>query len=461
MKAAHHFQNPFIVAVSATLVLCSLLFAAPLFADEPSGKKASDLRNFAYGKSGEWLYESLSKINIPGLRPPRSGDKTPLLPVDWKSQALDNKKGFPLFKPSALDYHEGSTSATALLAGFRTKFHSAGPKLFDDYFLSVPGSKWLTPKQKKEILDHKTILRERSMVFYLSYDLKDVQPIYYPGKLRFEGGARSGVKKWLPGTPKEIKEGKRTDQGLIQSSQGLLGIFNGTFDTIDNFARWSDHEPMRYGGFGYDSKVLMEPQPEMATFAQYEDGHIALGTYSKLPNKVRLKTFIQNRFMVIENGALIADSDPNAYCSFYDDIARSYLFTDKNGRVGYLWSIYTPANVLAKLALGMGVKDMMLLDIHSPVSCVLSDAASPLQYGDYQDYMRHSHDWVPNFFRLSPLKRTLTWISAAINSRIQTHYVMEAFKGGTEAYFALFLKGSPEARRARGSRADSASRTTR
>lgn len=426
-------------------LVTSVLFSGRLSAQTANSNQVSELRLLAYEKSGEWLYESLPKINIPNLRPLAEDQRPIHLPVDWKKQAAANTEGFPLFKPSAVEYSYNSMTATAYLSGFQTKYYSGGSKLFDDYFAYVQSTKLLTEKQKKIILDFQALIRDRSMLFYLSYKNGGIQLVYYPGKIRFKGGARSQMKSWLPGTPEEIKNGKRSDYALIQDSQGLLAIFNATFDKVDNFLKWKEHGDMQYGGFGYDFNILMEPQPEMATLALYDDGRAVIGAYKNLQNKEKIRTFIQNRYMVIENGELAKDSNPNAFSSFYDNIARSYLFIDKTGRVGYLWSMYTPTIVTAKIALRMGIKDMIILDIHAPISCAISDSDNPLQYSSYKDYMNHSHDFVPNFFRLSPLKATLTWISKAINSRIQNHYIMEAFKGGTEAYFAVFLKNSPEA----------------
>jgi hypothetical protein len=61
--------------------------------------------------------------------------------------------------------------------------------------------------------------------------------------------------------------------------------------------------------------------------------------------------------------------------------------------------------------------------------------------------MRRSFDLVPNFFRLYPLRSGIVWLSKALKSGIQNHYILEAFQNGDEGYFGLFLKGSPEALR--------------
>jgi hypothetical protein len=48
---------------------------------------------------------------------------------------------------------------------------------------------------------------------------------------------------------------------------------------------------------------------------------------------------------------------------------------------------------------------------------------------------------------MSSLKASLSWVSLAMNSQIQTPYAQEAFQMGSEDYFAIFLKDSPEAQR--------------
>ena len=426
------------------IILCFLLFLSR--PDNTTAQEPSKIRQLAYGKSGEWLYEGLAKEIHPKTRTLTPKERPFTIPINWAKQSADHKDFSFLSDLGGLDYRTPRGKATAYLAGFMPKYYEDGPKLFDAYFEQVTRTRYLTEKQKGEITDNQLLQRERSMVFYLAYDQSKVQLIYYPGKIQYKGGARDSMKGWNQLTPEEIKNGTRTDYALIQDSRGLLGILNGTFDKIDNFVKWGPKGGVGFGGFGYDFTVLSEPQSEMATFALYENGRTVLGTYRLLPRKNKIRSFVQNRFMVLENGKLAKDSDPNAFCSFYDNIARSYLFTDKKGRIGYLWTLYTPANVIAPIALRMGIQNMMLLDIHAPLSCSITHPETPLHYQSFHDYMAHSYDLVPNFFRLSPLKSSLTWISTALNSRIQTHYSIEAFKLGTEDYFAVFLKNSPEAR---------------
>jgi hypothetical protein len=256
------------------------------------------------------------------------------------------------------------------------------------------------------------------------------------------------MEKWLPAALEDEKRFKKTDYALVQDTRGLLAVLNGTFDREDNFVWWNnDAAKRRYAGLRFDGRVFLPPQPEMATFALYQGGRVALGTYRNLPDKEKISTLVQNRFMVMEDGVKGKDEFPDAFCGFYDLIARSYLFTDKHHRIGLIWTLYTPPSVLVPLAREMGIDNLMLLDIHSPVAATLSNPEGPYQYTGFRDYMKRSFDLIPNFFRLYPLRSALVWLSRAIQSRIQTHYIQEAFRNGDEDYFALFLRGSPEAER--------------
>jgi hypothetical protein len=405
------------------------------------------VRQFAYGRSGEWLYGGLRKLKLPPAKALPDGESPFRLPVDWKEQSRENGRAFPFLGKWEIPYGDGEKGTKVLFTAFRTKFHSHGRTLFDGYFEKVKASHRFTEEHKKEIQKNAFTCRERSLVFHLAWEGDKVQVVYYPGRIQFKGGAREHMGKWLPRAHWRFRQGIRTDHALIQDSHGLLAILNGVFDKSDNFVTWNKRGKMRYGGFGYDFTILMEPQPEMATCATYEDGTLRIGAWRGLPDKRAIRTFVQNRFMVIEDGKPAKDADPDAFREFCDNIARGYLFTDRNGRVGYLWSLYTPANVLVPIALELGVKDMMLTDIHAPLSCILSDPAGPLAFKDWRDHFNRSFDFVPNFFRLSAWQASLTWLSEALQSRIQTHYPQEAFKLGREDYFALFLKGSPEALR--------------
>jgi hypothetical protein len=439
-------HNPF---VCLWIVLIWNVFLLPqVHADEPAGKQVSQLREYAYDKSGEWLYESLSRIHWPKTRALTREERPFQIPVDWKKQAAENKEGFPYLYPCAVDYSANTPPAIAVMTCYRIKYYSHAKKFFDDYLQRITTAKCLGPKSKGIIFQQAEMMRDKAMVFYASFDQAQVQCVYYPGIRQFKGGYRHQLGKWLPGITSDEKEFKKTDYALIQNSKGLLGIWNGTFDREDNFVWWNkDAVKRRYAGLQYDGRSLLPPQPEMATFALYEGGRTVLGTYQNLPNKGEITTFVQNRFMVMENGKPGKDEFPDAYCSFYDNIARSYLFTDKHHRIGVIWTLYTPPSVLVPLAQEMGIENMMLMDIHSPVAATFSDPEGPYEYDGFRDYMKRSFDLVPNFFRLYPLRSSIVWLSKALQSRIQNHYVLEAFRNGFEDHFALFLKGSPEAQR--------------
>ena len=55
--------NPLVFA--CFVLFFGLFFQNQALSGEPEGKQVSALREYAYGKSGEWLYESLSKIHWP------------------------------------------------------------------------------------------------------------------------------------------------------------------------------------------------------------------------------------------------------------------------------------------------------------------------------------------------------------------------------------------------------------
>lgn len=431
------------IALAGTLFL-----SCPVFGEEPEGKQVSSVREFAYGKSGEWLYQSLSKLHWPSTRPLGHDERLFPLAVDWCKQAKENTGGFPYLFPSSAVYSATPAPVTALFTCFAVKYHDHAGTLFDSYFQAVETSPYLHPKAKKLIHQQADLMRDRAIVFYSSFDGDRVQLVYYPGKIRFKGGVRRHLEKWLPGVREEEKSLAKSDYALIQDTTGLLALFNNVFDESDNFVWWNqDAKKRRYGGLGFEDRVFLPPQDEMATLAFYEGGRMEIGTYANLPHPEKIRTFIQNRFMVIEKGRPGKDEFPDAFCGFYDNIARSYLFRDKQGRVGYLWTLYTPPSVLVPLALEMGVEDMMLLDIHSPVAATVSDPKGPYHYSDFRDFMRRSFDLVPNFFRLYPLRSSIVWLSKALSSGIQNHYILEAFQNGDEGYFGLFLQGSPEALR--------------
>ncbi len=305
-------HNPF---VCLWIVLIWNIFLLPqVHADEPAGKQVSQLREYAYGKSGEWLYESLSRIHWPKTRALTLEERPFQIPVDWKKQAAENKEGFPFLYPSAVDYTANSPTASVIVTGYRIKYHSREKMLFDDYFKRIAACPFLNTKAKELMAQQADMMRDKAMVFYAAFDTSQVQCVYYPGKIEFKGGDRRHMGKWLPAASEDEKRFKRTDFALVQNTQGLLAILNGTFDREDNFVWWNqDASKRRYAGFQFDGRVFLEPQPEMATFALYEGGGVTLGTYQNLPAKEKIRTLVQNRFMVMENGEQGNDEFPDAY----------------------------------------------------------------------------------------------------------------------------------------------------
>lgn len=433
------------IALTLLLIPGAAALGASAGASTASPQAAPDtpsaLRQWAYGKSGDWLYQGLPRLEYPPARLLAPGEQPFHLPLAWIRQAAENKGRLPLFEPCALDYRSASVTVTAYLASFRTQYHPDAEGWFDAFFKEVRVSPRFSRRWKREFAKNEARMRERSMISYLAFEPGKVRLAYYPGAIQFKGGFRKRLEHWLPATPPGIRRGNDKSYALIKDSRGLLAILNGTFDRSDNYTKChSDPSLDRFGGFGFRGKAYLPPQNAMATCAIYRDGRVRLGTYAALPRKKEIGAFVQNRFMVVENGKPGKDADPDAFFNYYADIARSYLFLDREGRLGFIWTLDTPPNVLVPIALEMGVKDMMLLDIHSPIYASVADPAGPLTFTDGRDYTRRSFDLVPSFARLSSLGACLTWISTAVQSRIQTDYPDEAFRVGNEDYFAVFIK---------------------
>jgi hypothetical protein len=274
--------------------------------------------------------------------------------------------------------------------------------------------------------------------------------VYYPGERQFHGG-NSTNHPWLPDTPEPIRQGRQSDFKRIQDAEGLLAIFNGTFMKKDNFSLYRNNR-CKYGGFGFDFRTMMEPEPGMATAAIYEDGEVRLGAYANLPEKDGIRMFVQNKYMVLENGKYGRDASPPHFTRYADMIARSYLFKHKNGMVGYMWTMYLPPQIAAKLAKDMGIRDMMILDIHSTIGCLVSIPGRKHVFSSHDEFRKGSFNFVPVFEDQSGVTRSLMTVSKVIQRRIQPDFRREAFQGGEEGYFAVFLDGSPETVRIRQTR---------
>jgi hypothetical protein len=251
------------IALAGTLFL-----SCPVLGEETEGKQVSSLREFAYGKSGEWLYQSLSKLRWPTTHPLEPGERPFPLKVDWGKQAKENRGGFPYLFPSSAVFDSTPSPVTAIFTCFAVKYHDHSDALFDSYFRAEEISPYLHPKAKELIRQQADLMRDRAMVFYSSFEGDKVQLVYYPGKIRFKGGIRSHLGKWLPGVMEAEKSLAKSDYALIQDSSGLLALFNNVFDESDNFVWWNqDAKKRRYGGFGFEGRVFLPPQKEMATLA--------------------------------------------------------------------------------------------------------------------------------------------------------------------------------------------------
>lgn len=210
-----------LASVGWLFLIWSFSFPPQTYADEPAGNQVSPLREYAYGKSGEWLYESLSKIHWPKTRALTREERPFQISLDWQKQQAENKEGFPYLYPYAVDYSANTPPATAIVTGYRIKYHSRAKKLFDDYFLRVQACHYLRAKAKEQLAQQADFMRDKAMVFYASFDQNQVQCVYYPSIRQFKGGYRHHLGKWLPQVTQDEKDFKKTDYALIQDSRGF------------------------------------------------------------------------------------------------------------------------------------------------------------------------------------------------------------------------------------------------
>lgn len=405
-----------------------------------AGRKSA-LRDVAYLASGSGFFYALK-----GHRFPFTGGKPVAgpfpLPVDWQRAARDNPGHLPLQDWTGLDYG----CAQAAVAVLAVRHLPGSDAWFDAYFDRVRKCDHLSRSQKRKIAANVPLIRARSTVFIVSFDEATAQLVYYPGQILFRGGADRKLGKWVKGTPPDIRKGLRSDYCRLGSSQGLMAILNGTFSRVDNEGEWLGDRFAR-GGFGYDFREYYEPSPEMGTAAIYQDGSFRLGTLKSLPHRDRIRTFAQNRFMVVEDGKPGRDARARRFVRYHDQFARAYLFRDGRGHFGYVWTLDVPQDVMADLAIRLGIRDLLMTDIHSTVHCTLSDPGSPLSFADEKDYGRRAIDFVPVFEDCSKALAPLVGLSRLVHKNIQSPYVYEAFRGAWDDFFAVFTKDAPEAKR--------------
>jgi hypothetical protein len=433
----------------ATLLLIpaclTAVTAAPIAAPTPTvmvdvGRKSA-VRDAAYMASGSGFYHAMMGKIFPFANG-RTSSGPFALPVDWRTAASDNPDRLPLQGWTVLDYG-GVQAEVAVFAARHVQ--GIGP-LFDAYFRSVASCDHLSVRQRRKIAGNARTIRSRSTVFIASFDEATARLVYYPGQILFRGGGDRKLGRWLRNVPEDIRSGKRTDWMRIGSSKGLMAVFNGTFDRSDNEGEWLGDRFAR-GGFGFDFRRYYRISPEMGTVAVYEDGSLEIASFKNLPEHDRIRWFTQNCFMVVEDGKPARDARSRKFVRFHDNFARAYIFRDGRGHFGYLWTMYLPQDVTADLALRLGIRDLILTDIHSTISCTLSDPSRPLDYADERDYEGKSIDFVPVFSEYSGIFKPIVGLSRLMKKNIQSPYVYEAFNGAWDDFFAVFRKGSPEAMR--------------
>jgi len=430
----------------AAAILALVLGARAFGAAEPNPEEAVAgspgwLRDKAYAAAGEGFIRCLKGARFPSSGP-LGGPEPFLLDIDWKRQADENLDAFPYCGWSALDYGSGTVGAYTI---FNLKYLAGTTEWFDYYFSKIPTMKYLKDPERRKIMDNESEIRNKSLVFFLAFRSERVRFVFYPGDRLFHGGL-STRNPWLSSAPDAIREGRRTDHKLIQSGNGLVAIMNGTFLREDNFSLFTNNE-CRFGGFGFDFRPMEEPEPGMGTVAIYGDGALRLGSWRNLPDRDNIRIFVQNKYMVLEDGRYGRDASPPHFTRFDDMIARSYLFRHSDGWTGYMWTMNTPPQVAARLARDMRVRDMIILDIHSTIGCQVSVPGAPPACTSHEDFRSRSFNFVPLFDDATPLMRSAMAVARAIRKRIQPDYRLQAFRYGEESYFAVFLEGSPEAAR--------------
>jgi len=426
---------------------CSSDSSLVMTSTEPDATAApSVIRERAYAAAGIGFLHCLSQTRWPssGLltaRPPMAFN------VDWKKQASGNPDGYPYCKWTSLDY---GTGPAAIYTAFNMKFLRGNEDWFNQYFSKIPTLRYLKKAEISKIQDNERVIRDQSLVFIMCFSPLLTRFAYYPGDLLFHGG-ESMKGPWLKNTPENIKNGRRTDHKVFADAGGLVAIINGTFIHHDNYSLYG-RGGFRFGGFGFNFRAIAEPQAEMATAAIYGDGTLRMASYRNLPKPENIRLFVQNKFMILEDGQYGRDASPPHYTRYDDMIARSYLFRHETGVYGYMWTINLPPQIAAKLAHDAGIKDMMILDIHSPISCQVSGPGSYPSFQGWKDFKAKSFNFVPVFSDESAIGRSLVSLSRALQKEVQFDYRRIAFSTGEKDHFAVFLKDAPEAVRFRSPR---------
>jgi hypothetical protein len=418
------------------LAILLLMPGRPGPCQSDADRQVSLLRDMAYFKFGTGVLNALKGARFPATAPLTPKARPFSLDLDWKLQEKENTEGWPYRDWTAI-VQQGVVARNII---FNPRYLKGSQAWFDAYFGSLDQAAYLGSKERRKLKDNERLIRTRSAILFLGWDEREVQLIYYPGDINFRGGSPLRLGPWMPGTPPDIRFQRRTDYKLVQNRQGLLALMNGAFYQQDNQVHYDAKGQGQKGGFGFDGQAMLPAQPDMGTIAFYRDGRMELATWENLKRKENIRTWVQNRFMVLENGKEARDAHPVEFCRFNDCILRAYLFRSYNGLVGYLWTAYLPPDVLAPIARKMGIKDLILTDIHSVISCTVFQDSGPKWV---------AWNFVPQFREVSRAYSLAVSLSQIMKISIQDDFISIAFKYGDKNYFGLFKKDAPEAKRAR------------
>lgn len=103
----------------------------------------------------------------------------------------------------------------------------------------------------------------------------------------------------------------------------------------------------------------------------------------------------QNDFMVLENGEPGIGTNPRNFTRFQDNILRSYLSYSEGGRyICYIWTTFTPPNILATILKQWGFENVMLLDIHPVIAAKVIAPPST--------HLSNTRNLLSNFYHFVP-----------------------------------------------------------
>ena len=416
------------VLISAAVLLAAAKWLGSIRAF--SGKWIMQMvKDKAYSAFGARMYHSLR-----GKKYPASSvvsDDPFYISADWDRMEAENQEKFPYTRASEV-YYRG---VTAVVKVFNAAYVDAIDPVYDLYF-EKGNIKGLSKKQLKRINSGENDMRRRAIVHLIAFPSDKAQIVYYPGINFYRGGSQPRLGKWDKDVPADIKSGKSDAHDRLQATAGLLALFNGVF--------YREDDPTAGQSYGYD--VRYKPGNGKATAAIYNDGTFVIRKYSDLKDTGYIHSFIQCRDMILQNGRLMEDAKPDHFHTYGDNVVRSYLFKKGRRYFGYMWTTYMPQEVAARIAMRMGITDMMLLDIHSVINCAVVRSNMEEQLKSLDDFRKHTFNFVPSFSDTQSYYGALK-ASEALGRPIQEDLVYSAVKGSPNDFFAVYRKGSPEAKR--------------